>query len=127
MCGCVSNECTRAWQIFWNKGFHPDKDTPKWTKNLKEAVKEAGVSLQCISEKTIVLIGVSEDLNNKKGSHASALDNMLQQYAAYLKEDLDGFMLQVLENLGMSLLNIDTAVGGEQCGSLSAQSELRIW
>ena len=36
---------------------------------------------------------------------------MLEQYAGYLKEDLDGFMRQALENLGMSLLNIDTAVG----------------
>ncbi|MQY76273.1 MAG: hypothetical protein GH155_01425 [Spirochaeta sp.] len=109
--GCVSTECTRAGQVFWDKDFHPDKDAPKWTKNLKEAAKEAGVSLRRIPEKTIVLIGASEDLNNKKGSYASALDNMLQQYAGYLKEDLDGFMRQALENLGMSTLNIDTAVG----------------
>ena len=63
--GCVSTECTRAGQIFWNKGFHPDKDAPKWTKNLKKAAREAGVSLRRIPEKTIVMIGVSEDLNNK--------------------------------------------------------------
>ena len=111
ICGCVSTECTRAGQIFWNKDFHPDKDAPKWTKNIKGAAKEAGVSLRRIPEKTIVLIGISEDLNNKKGSHASALDNMLQKYAGYLKEDLDGLMRQALENLGMSPLNIDTAVG----------------
>ena len=109
--GCATVRCERVGQIIWEKGFDPKKDAPSWTKDIKKAAKAVGVPSRQIPNKTIVVIGVSEDLNKERGANTSALDDMLQRYGAYLKEDLDVLMKQATDNLGMGLPNLDTSLG----------------
>lgn len=109
--GCATARCERVGQIIWEKGFNPEKNAPSWTKDIRKAARAVGVPPRQIPKKTIVVIGVSEDLNKERGASTGALDDMLQKYGAYLKEDLDVLMKQAAYNLSMILPNLDTALG----------------
>jgi hypothetical protein len=118
--GCVTTgptECSQEGQILWDKDSDPQRDAPRWVKNRKAALREAGVRSSEIPKKYVVYMGVSEDKPDERAARFSAVEDMLKRYAVYLQQELDRVLPQAAEKAKVRLPEVNTALGADMAVS----------
>ena len=118
--GCVTAgtaECGEEGQILWDKDHDPERDAPRWVNNSRARLKEAGVRSSEIPKNYVVYMGVSEDRPDERAARFSAVEDMLKRYAVHLQKELDRILPEAAERAGVSLPQLNTALGADMAVS----------
>jgi len=118
--GCVTAaaaECSEEGQILWDKDHDPERNAPRWVHNWRAALKEAGVRSSEIPKNYVVYMGVSDDKPDERAARFDAVEDMLKRYAVYLQQELDRILPEAAERAGVSLPQLNTALGADMAVS----------
>jgi len=110
-------ECSEEGQILWDKDHDPERNAPRWVHNWRAALKEAGVRSSEIPKNYVVYMGVSDDKPDERAARFSAVEDMLKRYAVHLQQELDRILPEAAERAGVSLPQLNTALGADMAVS----------
>jgi len=110
-------ECSEEGQILWDKDHDPERNAPRWVHNWRAALKEAGVRSSEIPKNYVVYMGVSDDKPDERAARFDAVEDMLKRYAVHLQQELDRILPEAAERAGVSLPQLNTALGADMAVS----------
>jgi len=70
-----------------------------------------------IPKNYVVYMGVSDDKPDERAARFDAVEDMLKRYAVYLQQELDRILPEAAERAGVSLPQLNTALGADMAVS----------